>query len=158
MRATAWIIWLAISVHALWGVLLLIYGSSVTGVTAIHHTTMLIADPTLLGWAYVAVAVSATAGMIGAFDRLTRSCLGGEWTHGVRLLELMPQQALLIFSAVGAAIAIGNSAFADGVARSREFIAADQCQAILLAVFHTCAVLEPYVRRLRLSDADHDKD
>lgn len=54
---------------------------------------------------------------------------------------LFPQQVLLLLAAIGAAEAITFSHFADGVVRSRSFIAADQCWVILLCFAHVSAYL-----------------
>lgn len=54
---------------------------------------------------------------------------------------LLPQQVLLLISALGAADAIYLSHFADGVERSREFIAADQIHLIYCSVAHALAII-----------------
>jgi len=63
------------------------------------------------------------------------------------LLLMLPQQTLLLISAFGAAAAIASSHFADGVVRSRAFIAADQIPAILAAVGHTIAIVRYTINR-----------
>lgn len=57
------------------------------------------------------------------------------------VLMLMPQQLLLYMSAGGAAEAILTGHFADGVIRSRAFLLADQCPMVLIAIFHTWAMM-----------------
>lgn len=62
------------------------------------------------------------------------------------LLLMLPQQAIMTVSALGAAHAIYISQFADGVLRPRGFIAADQLPAIIGAVGHTIAVVHAAIR------------
>ena len=57
------------------------------------------------------------------------------------LLCLIPQQMLLYLSAGGAFHAIWNSHYADGTIRPVAFILTDQILVILLAVFHSWALL-----------------
>ena len=57
------------------------------------------------------------------------------------LLLLIPQQLLLWLSAGGAFQAIWLGHFADGVQRSHAFILVDQCPTILIAIFHSWAML-----------------
>lgn len=60
----------------------------------------------------------------------------------------IPQFLLLVIGAFGAAEAITQSAFADGVIRSRSFIAADQSIYIVLALIYGIALLEIYLPRV----------
>ena len=127
-----WIMWFAVLTHLLWGVLILCYGESVTWITAIHHTMALGFSETWLGIVYLVVGLSAAWGL---------------WRpHGhAMIFWAIPQQFVLMYSALGAVEAMIASQFADGVIRPREFLVADQCPAIFLAVLHTCAMLEPAV-------------
>ena len=135
MYSTRWVMWLSCAVQAYWGVLVLCYGEAVTWITAIHHLYVVGFTTASLGICYLAVAGLACWGMF-VRDRMLAVAL------------LMPQQALLIYAAAGAIEAIVGSSFADGVVRSRGFIAADQGVVILLASFHTVALLECPVREL----------
>ena len=65
-----------------------------------------------------------------------------------RLLTLLPQQLFLTLAAAGAAVAIIDSQFADGVVRSRYFIAADQSPIIIAALLHSVAVIDRRVEIL----------
>ncbi len=56
------------------------------------------------------------------------------------IVLLLFQQVLLLFSAAGTVEAIWLSQFADGVIRSRTFIAADQGYAFIMAVCHSVAL------------------
>ena len=121
--------------------LLLLYGDTVGDITAIHHTLQLGFSPLWLGVTYLTVAGLAALGMVRKVGSLKLNIFGS-------LLVVLPQQFLLMFSAVGACVAIYHSQFADGVVRPRAFLAADQCPAIFLAIFHTCALVDLHVRRL----------
>jgi len=57
------------------------------------------------------------------------------------VMMLMPQQLLLFISAGGAAEAIIKGQFADGVLRSHAFLLVDQCPMILIAFFHSWAMM-----------------
>ncbi len=57
------------------------------------------------------------------------------------VLCLIPQQFMLYLSAGGAFRAIWEGQFADGVTRSHAFLLADQCPMILIAFFHSWAMV-----------------
>lgn len=57
------------------------------------------------------------------------------------LLLLVPQQFMLYLAAGGSVQAFIEGHFADGVMRSRAFILSDQGPGILLAFFHTWAMM-----------------
>lgn len=57
------------------------------------------------------------------------------------LLMLVPQQFLLYLSAGGAMEAFIEGHFADGIVRSRAFLVSDQGPVMLLAFFHTWAMM-----------------
>lgn len=59
-----------------------------------------------------------------------------------KALLLIPQQLVLFISAAGAVNYIYVAHFADGVARSQAFIAADQSVTVLLAMGHFWAMVE----------------
>jgi hypothetical protein len=65
-----------------------------------------------------------------------------EWPPSLKTLGCMTFQVLFLsLAAVGAADAILDGRFADGVERSRYFILADQCPAIIAMVVHSYAVI-----------------
>jgi hypothetical protein len=64
---------------------------------------------------------------------------------------MLPQQTLLIISALGAGRAVWSSSFADGVIRSQAFILSDQAPALLAAFVHTFAI---FLCVLRLVDGE----
>lgn len=117
---------LAVTLHLVWAAILLTDESAVN-VTAVNALYRYVAPPSLLA---LVVATAAAAAFIAMWAR-------SQWT----LLLLLPQQVLLMMSAAGAIEAIWVAQFADGVIRSRAFIAADQCYSILAAVWHTVAIV-----------------
>jgi len=54
---------------------------------------------------------------------------------------LLPQQTLLIITAIGAVLAAISGHYADGVPRPTLFILADQFPPILIAAAHTVAIV-----------------
>lgn len=62
------------------------------------------------------------------------------------LAALLPQQAILTFSAYAAVAAVAVAHYGDGVPRPRLFILADQAPAVLAMVLHTAAVVEMHAR------------
>ena len=125
-----WIVYYAIAVHYCWAVAIYLVPSayhiaalgelSRLGLGARHASLMLLAV--------------ATCALFGAlFDRNYLCRLG-----------LFPQQFLLVISAGGALSCVLRGSYADGTLRPMAFIAADQSPAILIAVFHTFALLEIY--------------
>ncbi len=64
------------------------------------------------------------------------------WRAGL----LVPQQIVLLLSAIAILIAVAEGHFGDGVPRSRPFILLDQLPWLMLATFYTIAFWEPPVR------------
>lgn len=116
----------AITLHLFWASCLLI-DLSPLGVNAINALHRFIQPPPLLIATLVSVAVLAG---IGIFHR-------NRWA----VLLLIPQQIILFMSASGALQSAWLGQFADGVMRPHTFIATDQIYSILLAVFHTVAIM-----------------
>jgi hypothetical protein len=58
-----------------------------------------------------------------------------------RILLLLPQQSLLVISALGALSAIISGHFADGVVRPWGFIMADQFPIILSAILYSVSIV-----------------
>ena len=125
-----WIIWWAVIVHFVWGILLLVDVSPL-GITAIHEFALLGLPRYVISALFIVAAAMSTWGLV----HKPKSDI-------IRILYLLPQQMLLVISAVGAAKAMWLSQFADGVIRPREFLIADQMPVILTAIFHTLAILE----------------
>ena len=126
-----WIIWYAVLLHITWGCLLL--ASRVPyGATALHvyHGV-----PRVV----LAAALFAASGL--AMWGVTRR--RPSWQG---LATLLPQQALMTFSAYAAVVAVAVAHYGDGVPRPRLFILADQVPAVLTMVLHTAAVIEIHAR------------
>jgi hypothetical protein len=115
----------AIALHFVWACLLMI-DHAATQATAVNALSRYINSPELLA------LVVATAG--GA------ALVGLSMKSAFLVMLLLPQQILLMMSAAGAVEAIWLSQFADGVVRSRAFIAADQVYSVLAAIGHTTAI------------------
>ena len=126
-----WIIWYAVLLHITWGCLLL--ASQVPyGATALHvyHSV-----PRIV----LAAALFAASGL--AIWGVTRR--RPSWQS---LATLLPQQAIMTFSAYAAVVAVVVAHYGDGVPRPRLFILADQVPAVLTMVLHTAAVIEMHAR------------
>ena len=115
----------AIALHLSWSFILL-FDHGAINATAVHALARYIYPVGLLVWVIAGAALAALVAL------LTRSI----WT----VVLLLPQQVLLMMSASGAVEAIWLSQFADGVIRSRAFIAADQLYSVLAAIGHTMAI------------------
>ena len=127
------ILWYAAILHLWWAGLLWLSPSAADATTTAALTDCF--SPR-----YVSVALVVASVM--SLTVLYRARAPSIWTA----LCLLPQQALLTLAAVGAVEAIWASQFADGVIRSRYFIAADQFPPILAAVFHNFAVVSYHAR------------
>jgi hypothetical protein len=127
---TRWVLWYGVAVHSLWAGLLLTSPEAA-------HTTPLGIFAGIPRWLVAAgMLVAITAATAGLMQR----------TPGRRSLGLLlPQQALLLLTAWSASGAVLVSAYADGVTRSRVFIAADQMPIVLLVSIHTLALIEMHV-------------
>lgn len=122
-----YIIFYAIVLHVCWGVTLL-FSNIPTNITAVHQLASIFKPTWFLGVVLILAAVGALVGLRAKPSKF-------------QVVYLMPQQFLLTISAVGATTSIFNGAFADGVIRSPLFIFTDQLPAILIAVFHTLAMI-----------------
>ncbi len=128
----SWIIWYAVLLHALWGVLLLA-GPSPYGATAVH--------------VYSGVPRFALAAFLFLASGLAAWSITWPRPSWPSLAALLPQQALLTVSAYSALLAVIEAHYADGVIRPRLFILADQAPVILTMMLHTAAVVELHARR-----------
>lgn len=126
----SWIIWYAILLQSCWGAML-IFSPIITDITAIHSTMLLFKHRGLLAVVYLIAALGSAVSL--TTDRFS------PFKH---FLMLLPQQFLLLISALGAANAMYLSQFADGVIRPRQFLIADQLPSVLIALLHTCAIIE----------------
>jgi hypothetical protein len=118
------IILYAVLLHLTWAVVLFL-SDSAGNATAIHALLDLVPR-------YWAVAIYGGVGLIALYGMIKiRICL----------YCLLPQQFILMVSAVGAVYAMWTGHFADGVARSVPFIIADQVSGVLAALGHTYAII-----------------
>jgi hypothetical protein len=128
---TRWILWYGVAVHSLWGGLLLMSPEPA------HTTPLGVFDGVPRGFVAAGMLVAVGAAVAGLLQRTP-----GMWSLGL----LLPQQALLLLTAWSAASAVLAAAYADGVTRSRAFIAADQMPIVLLVAVHTFALIEMHWR------------
>ena len=122
-----WIIHYAISVHLVWGAVILLRGPQNTAPTWLIGQWL----KNDAGWAYLAAAGAALAAFM-VKDRM------------IGLGLCLPQQALLLLSAGGSLACVLRGAYADGSQRPWPFILVDQSPNILVAVFHSLALLEVF--------------
>ena len=132
---SSWIVWYAIILHIVWGIVLLLSGVP-TRITAIYALNEVVNNHVVLGLIMIIAGVLACVGIYS------------HKTDIKTLVLVLPQQFLLIMSMLGAMEAIDKSSFADGVIRPREFIFCDQFPAILASVLHTVALLQSFGQRL----------
>ena len=126
-----WIIWYAILLHITWGCLLLA-SQAPYGATALHVYHLV---PRVV----LAATLFAASGL--AMWGVTRR--RPSWQG---LATLLPQQAIMTFSAFAAVVAVAVAHYGDGVPRPRLFILADQVPAVLTMLLHTAAVIEMHAR------------
>ncbi len=121
------IVWFAILLHMLWAVDMFL-------------------DPDQSGMATAPYAIKMAFGPFSPillFLGCMLAFLGMTIPHRrSSVLLMLTQQTLLFISAVGAVKAIILGHFADGVERSRMFIATDQEPAIILAILYTIAIFQ----------------
>ncbi len=127
-----WIVWYAVLLHVLWGILLLA-NATPCGATALHVYSGV---PR-----YLMTSLLFAAAALAAFGATRRPA---SWRG---LVALLPQQGLLSVSAFGALLAVIDAHYLDGVTRPRLFILADQAPVILTMLLHTVAVIELHARR-----------
>lgn len=125
-----YIILLACLLDASWALLLRFPGAGAA--TPLSLIVRICGGP---GRAAIVLTLTSAAAIVFPFRR-----------YGVSVvqmgLHLIPQQVVLLVSALGGARAIVDGHYADGVERSSAFIAADQLPIILLALLYTVVVLE----------------
>lgn len=119
--------------HILWGILLLIHGDGI-GTTSTSVLRHLIPEYSARALIYL------TAGLMPAVLLKYPGSLTG-------LFSCLPQQILLIFSAISSMVAITSGQYADGTPRGWIFIAADQAIYILLAILYSAEALDRYHER-----------
>lgn len=120
------VLWYAVALQGLWGVALLVSSNALR--------------PTPLGPVTYAMPHRLAGAIYVATSALAAMALRRSWSPARDMLALMPQQALLILSAVGSAQAILAGHYADGVPRPHLFILIDQSPAVLMAAWHSWSV------------------
>lgn len=126
-RSFSIMIMFAIALHYAWAAIL-VSDSSALEITALTSMNRNLGMP----WLVVVLLTAATMAVSSLVTRIS-----GVWF----VLLLIPQQLILMTSAESAIEAIWLSQFADGVVRSRAFLAADQCYSILAMIGHTVAIV-----------------
>jgi len=125
------IIWYAVLLHLVQGALLIANPTAGRVTSTTHIIDWLGTTPQILGIIYICIAVSSILGLLMC-NRYSVA----------RLVSLIPQQVFLTLAATAASVAIYESAFGDGVVRSRYFIAADQAPIIIAAFLHSAIIIE----------------
>ena len=120
------IISMTLCVHVTWAISLLIL-PFVQHITALYLFDM---D----AWKLAGLLLTSSGcSLCGLHSRMPRQ---------IRALLCMPQQIILCMSALGAFLAAVHASYGDGVVHPRLFIFADQWPAMLLAPFHTFAIIK----------------
>jgi hypothetical protein len=132
MKKTKWIIWVACATHLFWGVILVGWGNvpapGPSQVNAINHIAKFFGDsPTITGFVLIVAALLAVHSLL---------CRKGKYD----LLFAIPQQMIMIFSALAAVQSTMGQQFADGAAYPWYFIGPDQCWHIFNGIGHTLAL------------------
>lgn len=122
----AWMIYYAILLHGIWAFMLLASGDPF-GSTPLNSL--------MLGHRFVTAVVLLVASVL-AVNGVQRKGTTTGW------LLLLPQQGLLMISALGGIVAAILGHYADGVVRPHLFIAADQLPGVVAAFCHSFAVIE----------------
>jgi hypothetical protein len=131
---TPFILYLAIVQHGVWGVVLL-FTSNPLHTTALDSLAVLVPNQVTDGVIYLAVSVLSFGGLWRQRGRSLR-----------RLALMLPQQFILSLSSIGAIAAVARGSFADGAPYPRDFIFVDQLYTILIAWFHSFALVEHYTQ------------
>ena len=122
-RHTPMIIWFGLLLYSTWGVLLW-WEPSIRHITALYlfpHKT----------WVLSGLLLGACACTLRALYTPAQR---------LRILLMLPQQCLMVLSALGAMHAAWAGQYGDGVLHPRLFILADQWSLVLLVGVHTWAV------------------
>lgn len=126
-----WMVYYAVLLHGIWALMLIVsdepFGS--TPVSSLRFGHRLVTAGLLLAASGMAVRGIAKRGTT------------------VGWLLLLPQQVLLLISAVGGIAAMVLGHYADGVERPSLFIAADQMPGVIAAFTHTFAVVDLHRRQ-----------
>lgn len=127
-----WVIWVAVAQHLVWFTCLIFGGPDMQTLSALWVLASYI--PNNLGLACL-MGFSAVTSAVGAL-RGKR----GPWG----LIWAMPQQVVLIISAAGCVQEIITLRLPDGSVRTLPFVLGAVSIPIILAIFHTVALIEYY--------------
>ena len=130
-------VYYAVLLHGIWAIMLL-FSDEPFGSTPVHTLRF--------GHRFVTAAVLLAASAVAVRGVRLRGTRAG-W------LLLLPQQILLMVSAIGGIVAAFLGHYADGVTRPGLFIAADQLPGVVAALCHTFAIVDLHrrhrIRRMR---------
>lgn len=129
------------AIHFVWGLILLFAGSQYTA--SLSGLIDLDIPVALLGIIMMAVAILAEIGV---------TVRPGSST----LVLLLPQQIVMLISSIAVIQLIVDQKFADGVARSWQFILADQLWIIVLTIAHTIIIAKAVIKVNREIGGDDD--
>lgn len=118
---------LVLAIHLVWAALISWSGSYIQS-TPLSMITRTVGSPVILACVLMISCVSTVIGMN------SRAAL-------TRTLCFLPQQTLVSMTFVSSFEAVAAGQYADGVVRSFSFILSDQLPSMLIAVFHTVAVI-----------------
>lgn len=121
--------------HVLWGATLLWNGDAI-GTTGTWALRVAVGEHHYV----VRAVIYVVAGLLPAVLIRWPGSLAG-------LLSCLPQQALLILSGISAIVSISNGHYADGTARSLQFITMDQGIYVILAVLYAVESVDRYQER-----------
>lgn len=130
-----WIIWSVVFLHFTYGLSLILSNTPL--------------DTSTLHWmiysfgSFQSGIIFIFSSMLMCFSVILKSVvLKNKKTGFFGIICAVPQQLLLLESANRAILCIYAGSFADGVIRPRMFIFVDQLPAMLLAFFHTVALID----------------
>lgn len=123
---TAFFILYCISVHIVGGWILLVDPEAASS-TVVAGPLLILGSGALVGVAMILVGLIATLALYTPFP--------------INVLLLLPQQTMFLMSAASVISSIIEGHFADGVIRSRGFIAEDHLNVLLVAFFHAWVVV-----------------
>ena len=128
-RRAPWGLIAGIVLHGLWGVMILLEPANAKPVTPLAHLNDAIPNHLIRAFILIGVTVSAWVGLY------YEDSMAGLWC-------LLPQQAVLTFSALGGIEAVCKQQYPDGYQAPWHFILADQSVHMVVAVLHTLNILE----------------
>jgi len=126
------IFYIVAAMHFAWGIGLLISSKPLL-TTGISTIASFLHSFKLTGFVFLFAGLCGFIGVSKLFE------------NTVNFFFFLPQQFLLMVSAICAVVCIYNGHFADGVIRSRDFIFVDQSALIALTIAHSVAFINNYM-------------